>query len=116
MALGRLCIDCGTVVADGSTRCASCRSARDRVKNRTSPYQTRAWRRLRADRRSRGDDTCLACGATRYVAQHHIRNVAAGGALDGATVPLCVTCHGRYEADARAGRQTPLVELVEAAS
>lgn len=111
MPLRRPCIDCGTLTT--ATRCRNCQSKQDSRKNRRSPYQSRAWRRIRQARRAAGATVCAICGSDRYVAQHHADNVAAGGELDGATVPLCASCHGRYEADVRAGRDTPLRRLVD---
>lgn len=108
----RRCLDCPTLIAKGS-RCSSCQSKRDRAKNASSPYQTRAWRQIRKARRAAGATVCAVCGSKRYVAQHHFDNVTAGGELDGATVPLCGSCHGRYESDVRAERDTALRRLVD---
>lgn len=113
MPIVRPCLDCGALTA-GETRCGSCQSKRDRAKNRRSPYQSRAWRLIRAARRAAGGTTCAICGSDRYVAQHHAENVTDGGALEGETVPLCASCHSRYEAHVRAGRTTHLRQLVDA--
>ena len=109
----RRCLDCPTLIRSGS-RCSSCQSRRDRAKNAASPYQTRAWRQIRKARRAAGATVCAVCGSKRYVAQHHFDNVTAGGELAGRTVGLCASCHGRYEADVRAGRDTPHRRLVDA--
>jgi len=112
MPVLRPCLDCGTLTAAG-TRCSSCKSRRERSKNRASPYQTPTWRRIRKARRKAGHDSCAVCGSTHYVAQHHVDNVTAGGAIEGETVALCASCHGRYEADVRADRDSPLRRLVD---
>lgn len=112
MPLARPCLDCGALTA-GTTRCRACQRKRDSRKNRSSPYQSPTWRRVRKARRAAGQIVCAVCGSDRYVAQHHVDNVRAGGPIDGDTVALCASCHGRYEADVRAGRTTPLRRLVD---
>ena len=113
MPVARTCLDCGRLTT-GATRCRRCQSRRDAARNARSPYQSPAWRRLRKARQAAGATDCAVCGSSRYVAQHHVDNVAAGGELAGRTVPLCASCHGRYEADVRAGRDTPHRRLVDA--
>ena len=113
MPVVRPCLVCGQLTGNG-TRCVRCQSKRDADRNRRSPYQSPAWRRIRKARREAGQSTCAVCGSERYVAQHHVDNVAAGGELAGRTVGLCASCHGRYEADVRAGRDTPHRRLVDA--
>lgn len=112
MPVVRPCLDCGALTS--GTRCSACSSKRTRSKNRRSPYQTPAWRRIRKARRAAGQIACAVCGSRRYVAQHHVDNVAAGGELAGRTVGLCASCHGRYEADRRVGRDTAHRRLVDA--
>lgn len=112
MPVVRPCIVCGQLTGNG-TRCARCQSKRDADRNRRSPYQSAAWRRIRRARRAAGQIACAVCGSTRYVAQHHVDNVTAGGDLDGRTVALCASCHGRYEADVRGKRDTPLRQLID---
>lgn len=111
MPVVRPCLDCGALTS--GTRCSACSSKRTRSKNRRSPYQTPAWRRIRKARRAAGQIACAVCGSRRYVAQHHVDNVAAGGELAGRTVALCASCHGRYEADVRGKRDTPLRQLID---
>lgn len=113
MPVVRPCLVCGQLTGNG-TRCVRCQSKRDADRNRRSLYQSPAWRRLRKARQAAGATDCAVCGSSRYVAQHHVDNVTAGGELAGRTVPLCASCHGRYEADVRAGRDTPHRRLVDA--
>lgn len=94
-------------------RCPYCKRLANRVKNATSPYQTKEWKRLAKQVKVR-DVGCRLCGSTRLLAAHHLTPVSRGGTHDPANVvSLCQSHHSEYTNAVRDGKDTPLRRLRE---
>lgn len=105
------CISCGRLTT--RSPCDGCQAARDRRRNQASPYQRPGWRRLAAQAR-RQAGSCAACGSTHRLTAHHRQARKEGGPDDLSNIlVLCGSCHSRYEADLRAGRDTELRRLID---
>lgn len=114
MTVLKLCVEPGCFRLTAMSRCAPCRSSRDRVRNRTSYYQTPQWRSI-AHACVERDGCCLVCWSTlRLTANHIIGRADRGPDSVENTMTLCGDCHSTFEADARYGRQTDLRRRVDA--
>jgi 5-methylcytosine-specific restriction endonuclease McrA len=98
MPISRPCLDCGALTS--KTRCAQCRSARNKVTHGDTYYRTNEWKRLSREARALHGTDCTLCGSNHRVQAHHVvhRNEGGSDTLDN-LVMLCASCHRRTHAD-----------------
>jgi hypothetical protein len=90
-AMMRRCLDCPTLIAQGS-RCGPCQRAHERARGQRRPSVAR--HQLPAATKARDGYCCRRCGSTVRLEAHHVRPRQAGGRDDLTNmITLCQACH-----------------------
>lgn len=106
-----LCIDCNEPAL--RSPCGKC--APSRRKPRPGDwYASKEWRDLKAQAKEFLGDQCAICNSAKRVTYHHRKARGAGGADSVSNLmPLCGSCHARYEGFKKRGASNPFTRRIE---